>query len=733
VLAKDDKNLSAWIVLAEAQRMDGDISGAVASFSKAIEARPTDPRARLGRATVLMAQGKMDEASKDVAEVRKTTGDVPLALYLQAVLDFEKRNLDSAKDLLIKVEAAMPDYLPAKLLTGSVAYQRGEMETAENALSTFNRAVPGHIPAAKLLAATRLKEGRPADAIPVLKAVEANAKDDPQLLSLLGTAYMQTKELALGKTYLARAAALDPKAAAIRTQMAMGDMVSGDLEGAIKNLKSAVQLDENMHQADIMLVLALLRDKKFDEAIDAANKLKAKMKGDPMAENLLGAAYMAKGDEAKAREHWTAALEMKPEYASAGINLARLEIAHKNPEAATKNLESVLEHDPKNLDALIGLASVAEMQKDYPKMEAYLLQAREKNPMTLEPAMMLGRYYDATGKPLKALELARDISSKSPESPQVLQFLALTQIANNQLPNAILNLKKLVAKAPTNPEYKLQYILALRKSGEMNAAVSELNALVKAFPEYVPGRLAEAEVAMLDKNYAEVAKIVQMLQAKDPKLADGYRLEGDLLFAQKQLKKGVEAYQKAFEVGANSSSARRLFLARRAAGDDDTAFKEMSEWLKAHPEDGESWLAVAMAYQTAGKNKEALEAYEKCNALVPNNVIVLNNLAWLYQEMGDKRALEFAEKLQPKSENNPSVLDTVGWIYVQNGKVDKGLSLLQEAALQAPFQTDIRVHLAEAFIKAGQNDEARNELTRLLQEKKEFPARARAEELLKGL
>jgi Tfp pilus assembly protein PilF len=144
---------------------------------------------------------------------------------------------------------------------------------------------------------------------------------------------------------------------------------------------------------------------------------------------------------------------------------------------------------------------------------------------------------------------------------------------------------------------------------------------------------------------------------------------------------------------------------------------------------------LASAYQERGKYQEAAAAYEKSYALHPDNLVLQNNLAWLYQELGDKKAIALADKLAsaPGIESKPEVLDTTGWIFLQNGKEDKGLVLLQQAALLDARNVQIRYHLAVAFVKTGKKEDAKIELERLLKENKSFTERAAAEQLLKGL
>ncbi len=732
-IAADSENVNAWIVLGETKRLSGDLQGAIDAFTKALDLQSFDIRARLGRATANLASNKADEAQKDIDEVRKSAGDVPLALYLHAVIAFQKKALQEAEDALIKVTSALPNHLPSRLLLGTIAYQQGKYESAENKLAQYVRTFPEQLPAAKLLAATQMKLGRPSEAIGTLKGLEDRASDDPQFFALLGSAYLQAKQYDSATEYLNRASELAPNVASVKAQLALGRIASGQMEQAVDDLKSAVDLDQNLLQADVMLVLALIHQKKPGEAIAAAEKLKDKMPGDPMPHNLLGAAYMADGNADKAREHWLQALKLKPDYATAALNLAKLEFSDNNPDAAAQRYQQVLKHDSKNLAAHVGLAQIAEMRKDFESMEKHLTDAREKNPKALQPAVTLSRYFLARGKPLQALEVAHAILTDHPDHPLALQSLGLAQMANGQEASAIVTLKKLVSKVPNNPEYRHQLAQMLYKKGETQAAAAEWERTLQQAPDYLPALLAQAELKLRDKKYGDALKIAERIEAAHPKSPAGFRVEGDIRFAQKQFKEALPAYEKAFQSAPSPVLARLLFQTRHALGRDKEAFDGLTQWLESSREDVDSWTTLAMAFQESGRLKEAVEAYEKALSLKADSTVIQNNLAWLYQELGSDKALPLAEKLLSASENRPEVMDTVGWIFVQNGKQAEGLNLLRDAAVHAPHISQIRIHLAEALAKSGRKDEARKELERLLKENKNFAERDKAEALLKEL
>ena len=114
--------------------------------------------------------------------------------------------------------------------------------------------------------------------------------------------------------------------------------------------------------------------------------------------------------------------------------------------------------------------------------------------------------------------------------------------------------------------------------------------------------------------------------------------------------------------------------------------------------------------------------------------MLLNNLAAVEDGMGNgAKALEHAQSAHSLSPNDPMVLDTLGWLLVRQGTVDIGLKHLREARVRAPGNPEIRYHLSAGLAKAGRKDEAKLELTRLLEESSVFPGAEDAKALLRQL
>ncbi|MFT5175673.1 MAG: Tfp pilus assembly protein PilF, partial [Gammaproteobacteria bacterium] len=135
----------------------------------------------------------------------------------------------------------------------------------------------------------------------------------------------------------------------------------------------------------------------------------------------------------------------------------------------------------------------------------------------------------------------------------------------------------------------------------------------------------------------------------------------------------------------------------------------------------------------SGDEAQAVADYERVLETNPDNVLALNNLAWLYEARGDTRALTMAKKAYDLLPERAEVADTYGWFLVKSGKVEQGLSLLDKALKGAPGNADIRYHQAAALHQAGESKRATALLDELLKDAADFAERSAAEKLLKQL
>ena len=94
----------------------------------------------------------------------------------------------------------------------------------------------------------------------------------------------------------------------------------------------------------------------------------------------------------------------------------------------------------------------------------------------------------------------------------------------------------------------------------------------------------------------------------------------------------------------------------------------------------------------------------------------------------------WAEKAAQAAPDSPAVLDTLGTLLLAEGKDDRrAVEVLQKANELGPKFTEIKIHLAEAYLKQGETAKAEDLLVAVLAAESTGANAARATELLASI
>ena len=727
------KSVEAWMMKGDLARAVADRNGALAAYKKVVELRGDQLPARLNIASLQIAENNFDEARKQVDQVRKRMPNSPMANYLQALIEFRKKNYRGARDsvqLALKVD---PNHTLSMLLAGALEYEQGSQETAQVHLSNVLERLPGNLYARKLLIASLAKSGQTQRALEVLQSGLRQAPNDPALMALAGELYLQNNELGKATEHFEKAAKLDPKNAGVRTGLALSRIASGEMDHGMVDLESAVQLDSQRYQADIMLVVSHLRRESYDEALKAIAGLEKKQPNNPMTHNLKAAAYVGKKDIATARKHLERALALQPTYVTAATNLARLDIEDNKPREARRRFETILEKDKNNVQALLALANIG------PRIEAtqkervdWLERARKASPGSVQPRLMLARLYAQAGDMKKAVEVAQQAQLSNPDNPEVLDTLGAMQLAAGDK-NQALSTYRALAKVQPNSPVALYRLAGAQAANADPAAAGTLKKALALKPDFTDAQAALAEVEARAGHFPEAIKIAHQIQRQSPKSPLGFVLEGDVMMMQKKFPQAAKAYETAYGVGRSGFLAVKLHAAYTQSGKPQEAEARLTQWLTESPDDTGARLYAAQVSLESGQLKKAIEQYEWVLRKQPDNVVTLNNLAWAYHQVKDPRALETVERAYKLKPDSAAIGDTLGWILVEQGKTKRGIELLQKAVAAAPNSNEIRYHLAQALAQSGQKTQAITHLEQVVAAGAKFRHEAEARALLKQL
>ena len=604
----------------------------------------------------------------------------------------------------LSVFAQLPGpILPEHLLSqGAVSYSRGQYDKAARYLYQFVDVDPDHIDARKLLAATLLKSQEINRAVEVLTALpEEQWRGDRQYRALLAAAQLTAgDDINALKQWRALGSDSETPITTLLT-----------LQGAATNGQpivpvTLVDLGPEMIRQRIIAFYRLLSDQRYAAAILAVDELLKEDRRSALYNHLAGEVHALSHHLERARAFWEDAIRVgKPPLLSTLRDLADLYLSLGNRKRAEKLLTQALEQAPKHVDVILANVEFLIGQGALARARVLLEQSWFESADGQVAVKLIELLMQQADYPA-ALARAEEFKSKYPDRPESTLNLGLSLLMNSQIGMARMRFQELAEHQPEAAEPWYLLATTSMRAQDYLSALQELDRAITLDSDYLPARLLRAELFFLGGDYSRALTEVAAVQDIASHQGLGFKLEGDIRMAQEDYRAAVRAYQQAHNKSPSVQTTLLLNHAQRAANATEDALSTLRNWLAIAPQDHIIRLQLAMQLEQTGQLADAREEYERVLDQDPNNLIVLNNLAWLLRDQDPQRALALAETALTLGAERPEILDTVGWLLVHSGQHERGLRLLKQAAMLAPHLPQIRYHQALAYEQAKRYAEA---------------------------
>lgn len=392
----------------------------------------------------------------------------------------------------------------------------------------------------------------------------------------------------------------------------------------------------------------------------------------------------------------------------------------------------------------------AERTIDPEKRIALLEEARHLAPQDNKIRERLIQEYRAVKKWPQAAKLLEEMVKEKPEEQKFFELYEVYESMKDS-DGAVSVLRRLLQKTPDDAELRLRLARTLEKAKKLQDAVREYEA---ALPRLDPkDKLAVyktlgflyTETADQDKAIASYLKAAE-LDKKDVNLyynlATLYEKAGDKEKANQFLAQAVALQPEDLE--------SRLNLAESLLnkGNLDEAQAYLDEVLRRKPDSLRALMLLIQIADKRGDKKMLKDLYERANVLLPDNEVILYNLAVLEYETGDwaKSLSHFENYLK----NHPKDAETLRFLFdlyrkvkkedsafatakallslnagdpapypfvfeYLNGRNDfKQMAEIMETGVQArPENVELRQYLVFALLKLGREDEAAVQLSQM--------------------
>ena len=735
VLADQPQNADAWVMQGDLlARQAAPAEQLAQAYRQALAVQPAHPAAHAALIGLLLAQGDDAAARTQHGLMRQQLPKHPQTLLYEGQLAMRQGDLARAREVFQLLRRGAPDNLLLLQLAGQVELRLGAPAQAEVLLSRAVQLAPASAPARRLAARAQLALGQPARALAVLEPLTGAQAADAEALTLAAQARLLAGEADAAAALFQRAARIRPDDPRIRTAVALSNLQRGQGDAALAELQRVAVDDAQGTSADMALIAVQLQRRAYGPALQAIAALEKKLPDQPLPAHLRGQVLVQQRDLPGARAAFERALVQAPGYFPAVSALAALDMAAGQPDAARARFQALLQAQPRLAPAHLALAELDQRSGAGRDAVAARLDAGiQASPDDATLRMALVSHHLATANAKAAVAAAQAGLVKLPDDPGLLGLLGQAQLATGDSQQALTTFNRLVGLQGRSPAAHLGLADAQLAAGDLTGARRSLQRVLELEPDHIGAQRQLVVVAMRQNQPEQALALARQLQKRQPALAIGWLLEGEVHIARQHWDPAVAALRQASAKADPQQSAVRLHQALQRAGRAADAQAMASSWLQAHPRD---MLFLFHLGDEALRRQDLAVAearYRQVLALDPAHALSLNNLAWLLLEQNKPGALPLAQQAVQAAPDLPALRDTLAQALAHGNQLPEAVAMQKSALALRPDDPNLRLRLARLYAQSNEKKLAKAELDRLAALGDRFPRQEEVAAVLKSL
>jgi tetratricopeptide (TPR) repeat protein len=404
---------------------------------------------------------------------------------------------------------------------------------------------------------------------------------------------------------------------------------------------------------------ALLLDKgDIAKALMELQAVVTRTPDNPVFRYNLGRAYAMHNDMEQARQQFQKAIELRPEYILARLALAQLQVARSDYEAALRSARAIIALDQQNASARLIESAALMGQKKYAESRQLLQDMLKANPSSTDAQFQMG-VVNLAEKKYKDAEIAfRRAYELNPANTRGLMGVVETYMVQNKPEQATQLLESEIAKAPARTDFRLALGNVAVRTGRWDKAVAEFQKLLAGSEKgskqqgEIYLRIGEAQRRKGDLNAA-----VSALQAARQTLPEDERVLSTLALALDAAGRWQEARQ-VYEATSklypqNAVVLNNLaFLIAEHGGDLDYALTIANRAKTLIPDMAEVSDTLGWIYLKKNLSDNAIQIFQELVTKRPDQPTFRYHLGMAYSQRGDRT--KAADELRKALGQNPS-------------------------------------------------------------------------------
>jgi putative PEP-CTERM system TPR-repeat lipoprotein len=696
----------AWSMRGDVAQIEGQLEEAAEFYDRAVAINQFRLADRLKLIGALIENSDLDEAKSRLASLEKRAPNHPGVSFAKARLLLNDESDKAALEELNRVLSVLPAHAPSLYLAALANSREGNLATAQAQLEQFLSLYPENVDARVELARIYLRAREPGSAeYQARRVLEEDAMNTAALRALALALSLQGLNTESAEVY-GELAILQPDSVSARMGVGSQLLLAGDEVVGIEKFREALAIDPDNRTAREGLIAAYLNLGRLVEARQEAQTYSARYEDNPRPLLLLGAVELRAEDRVSARAAFQQALELDPENIAGYRGLATLALQAGEIDVARSNYRRALSVAPEDLATTLSLATLELRAGELEVAEAMLEEAIELQPDALPPRLLLSQLLLSQGRASDAVAVLAVVRDLHDEVPALHEMLVRAYVAAGQPELATSSAETMLRLRPDDVDTLIFVAGVDIFSGREEQARERIQAAIELEPENLQAQKLAIDFLIRTGDFDDAVEALDALPDYAREAPDVLVAQGRLAMTQGRTRDAVAFFEEALQKQPTDGILLMLSSARWSLGRRDEVISSLEAWLNDRPGDSSVRLDLASRYLMVGMSDAAKDEYNVLLQAAPDNVTILNNLAWLVRNDEPDRALELIEKADELASGSGDVKDTYSMVLRARGDLDRALKLNDKALAIDPRNPEIRFHRALILADLDRVEEA---------------------------
>ena len=655
---------SSRMLLAAAYERAGELRLAISTYNEALNRSPKDLRIIVPAVAALYKANEYDRADEILHRAANENLFHPDLEKLELQSHLRRGELSSAGDILENLLASDPNNSSVCLSLALLKMRQNRFVEADELLSKLKLQEPNSLPATVAQIELNIRQDNFTEAISLCDEM-VNRFNNASAYIIRGRTLASLGQPEKAEEDFEHATIIEPNNAKAWTAKSDFYRSASHFDKAVISIRKAMSLEPETIGIQKRMILLLLAYNDYGTVREGENMLDK-------------------------------ALTSNPEDIELRLYKARSLLAEgtaPDTKQATRILQKITEEQPKISEAWVLLSEIALRQEQPAKAMDVALRGLAHRPND-KGLLLLKAQAEAVRSPTLAIPTLKALYEWEPNDIDTAVFLARTYIAAGEPEKAVDLLEKQLVSCNNTPDKQRingALAMALYKSADKVKSEKIFDSLYQSGPDDPGPLIAQAQLLKDDELWNQLSqKVIAWCQNHPEDIHTPITIANDL------------------------------------AADKDSNAKKIAEdllqrTLDNNPNSLPAMCTLAMLLQMTGRPEESAELYQQILTLEPDNVVAINNLAWIMCEEQEnyQQALELAQRGLKTAPNYIDLIDTRGVAYYKLGQYDKAIQDFTRCLNLYPDGTPSAVasylHLGKALAKLGQKDEAIENLKKTLE------------------